>query len=169
MCLRDRTHVSSSKGKKCESQKSWPKMVCTTFTLLPKVVESWKSKLRGSFFKALLPITSIHTSSKTGSLSTFCQFFLTKISLNFSAKFSVDKWNVGDHLKHVFPKFEAKRSHPQGVNGRSKFEKYKNHLSHNVFLFKMRFFFSKNAPFQREAYTKKESKVFVKTPWKWWI
>ena len=28
--------------------------------------------------------------------------------------------NVGDHLKHVFPKLEAERSHPRRVNGRSK-------------------------------------------------
>ena len=39
-------------------RKSWPKMVCTAFTPLPKVVESWKSKLRGSFFKEHLPIMS---------------------------------------------------------------------------------------------------------------
>ena len=35
--------------------------------------------------------------------------------------FDIEKWNVGDHLKRVFPKFEAERSHPRGVNGRSKF------------------------------------------------
>ena len=29
--------------------------------------------------------------------------------------------NVGNHLKRVFPKSQPKRSHPQGVNGRSKF------------------------------------------------
>ena len=37
--------------------------------------------------------------------------------------FDVEKWNVGNRLKRVFPKFEAERSHPRGVNGRSKFYK----------------------------------------------
>ena len=32
----------------------------------------------------------------------------------------VEKWNVGDHLKRAFPKFEADRSHPRWVNGCSK-------------------------------------------------
>ena len=35
--------------------------------------------------------------------------------------FHVKKWNVGNHLKRVFPKSQAERSHPRGVNGRSKF------------------------------------------------
>ena len=39
-----------------------------------------------------------------------------------------EKWNVGDRLKRVFPKFEAERSHPRGVNGRSKFCKKKKQL-----------------------------------------
>ena len=33
----------------------------------------------------------------------------------------VEKLNDGDHLKRVFPKFEAERSHPRGVNGCSNF------------------------------------------------
>ena len=37
---------------------------------------------------------------------------------------AVEKWNVGDHLKRIFPKFEADRSHPRGVNGRSKFRQF---------------------------------------------
>ena len=37
--------------------------------------------------------------------------------------FGVEKWNVGNHLKRVFPKFDAERSHPWGVNSRSKFLK----------------------------------------------
>ena len=37
--------------------------------------------------------------------------------------FDVEKWNVGNRLKRVFPKFEAERSHARGVNGRSKFYK----------------------------------------------
>ena len=50
------------------------------------------------------------------------KLFPTKIVVGFCL-FSVDKWNVADHLKRVFPKFEAERSHPRGVNGRSKFRK----------------------------------------------
>ena len=37
--------------------------------------------------------------------------------------FGVEKSNVGNRLKRVFPKFESDRSHPRGVNGRSKFSK----------------------------------------------
>ena len=37
--------------------------------------------------------------------------------------FGVEKWNVGNRLKRISPKFEADRSHPRGVNGRSKFWK----------------------------------------------
>ena len=51
--------------------------------------------------------------------------------LNFLDAFGIEKWNVGDRLKRVFPKFEAKRSHPQGVNSRSKLSK--NLIFANVF------------------------------------
>ena len=37
--------------------------------------------------------------------------------------FDVETWNVGKHLKRVLAKFQANPSHPQGVNGRSKFAK----------------------------------------------
>ena len=47
------------------------------------------------------------------------QIVSTKNSVDFF--FDVEKWNVGDHLKRISPKFEAERSHPRGVNGRSKF------------------------------------------------
>ena len=40
-------------------------------------------------------------------IETFCHFFV----------FDVEKWNVGNRLKRVFPKFRADRSHPRGVNG----------------------------------------------------
>ena len=36
----------------------------------------------------------------------------SKFRKNF---FDVEKWNVGDHLKRVFPKFEAERSHLREV------------------------------------------------------
>ena len=45
------------------------------------------------------------------------------VKKSFNFFFGVGKWNVGNHLKRVFPKFEAERSHPRGVNGRSKFAK----------------------------------------------
>ena len=41
----------------------------------------------------------------------------------FLIVFGVKKSNVGGHLKRVLAKFEAKRSHPQGVNGQSKISK----------------------------------------------
>ena len=44
---------------------------------------------------------------------------LRKFHPNFFV--GVKKWNVGDRLKRVLAKFEAKRSHPWGVNGCSKF------------------------------------------------
>ena len=40
-----------------------------------------------------------------------------------------------NRLKRVFPKFEAERSHPRGVNGRSKF--YKN--SAEIFRFRRKY------------------------------
>ena len=49
--------------------------------------------------------------------------------------FSVDKSKVANRLKRVFPKFEAERSHPRGVNGRSKF--YKN--SAEIFRFRRKY------------------------------
>ena len=65
----------------------------------------------------------IHSSSKTGSLPIFEGGVSQKNSdANFCRKkvFRCQTWNVGDHLKRVFPKFQAKRSHPRGVNGSSK-------------------------------------------------
>ena len=45
--------------------------------------------------------------------------------------FDVEKANVGDHLKRIFPKFEAERSHPRGVNGRSKFRIFQKYETLN--------------------------------------
>ena len=36
---------------------------------------------------------------------------------------AVEKSNVGNRLKRVLAKFRANRSHPRGLNGRSKFRK----------------------------------------------
>ena len=60
--------------------------------------------------------------------------FVENVSPNFV--FGVVKSNVGNHLKRVFPKFEAERSHPRGVNGRSKFRK-KIEIRENVRRFKV--------------------------------
>ena len=46
-------------------------------------------------------------------------FLLRKFHPKFFV--GVKKWNVGDRLKRVLAKFEANRSYPRGVNGRSKF------------------------------------------------
>ena len=64
-------------------------------------------------------------------------FFWPKFSSKKFAQifFGVEKWNVGNRLKRVFPKFEAERSHPRGVNGRSKF--YKN--SAEIFRFRRKY------------------------------
>ena len=42
--------------------------------------------------------------------------------VDFFFFFGVEKSKVANHLKRVFPKFEADRSHVRGVNGRSKFD-----------------------------------------------
>ena len=67
-------------------QKSKGKMKTIFFTPLPKIVETWKSKPRGSFFEAHLPITS-----KTPELlqnRTFADFpticFPTKVFVEIS-------------------------------------------------------------------------------------
>ena len=53
-----------------------------------------------------------------------CENFFGVVDENFFRQkslppifFGVEKSNVGDHLKRVFPKFEADRSHPRGING----------------------------------------------------
>ena len=63
----------------------------------------------------------IHSSSKT--LHSWKQkstpkIFEKKLS---QKKFSVEKWNIANHLKRVLPKFRADRRHVRGVNGRPKF------------------------------------------------
>ena len=72
LCLLARTNYV----KVIFSQKSWQKMACTTFTPLPKVIESCKSKRRGPSSSRISPLRpKIRSSSKTGSLS----FFQTKL------------------------------------------------------------------------------------------
>ena len=47
---------------------------------------------------------------------------MTKNHQNFL--FGVEKSKVANHLKRVFPKFRADRSHPRGVNVRLKFSHF---------------------------------------------
>ena len=62
---------------------------------------------------------SLHYTLRVAALHPqFFQIFLPKLF------FDVERWNVGDRLKRVFPKFEAERSHPRGGNGRSKSSKF---------------------------------------------
>ena len=56
-------------------------------------------------------------SSKTFPNQQKTDFLIQKFNDFF---FDVEKWNVGNRLKRVFPKFRADRSHPRGVNGRLK-------------------------------------------------
>ena len=58
-------------------------------------------------------------------------FLLRKFHPNFFV--GVKKWNVGDRLKRVLAKFEANRSYPRGVNGRSKFRKLPAIILVNIF------------------------------------
>ena len=56
-------------------------------------------------------------------------FLKTKVTPNFwkitqKNILGVEKWNVWNRLKRVLAKFRADRSHPRGVNGRSKFVGY---------------------------------------------
>ena len=41
----------------------------------------------------------------------------------------VEKLNVGNRLKRVVAKLRADRSHPRGVNGRSKFSRFERRTS----------------------------------------
>ena len=57
-------------------------------------------------------------------LIDFTPFFV--FAKKFHPKFfsDVEKWNVANRLKRVFPKFRADRSHPRGVNDRLKFSRF---------------------------------------------
>ena len=60
-------------------------------------------------------------SSKTSTLSKmFDQQILTSKNVP-QKKLRVEKSNVGNHLKRTLANFQAKRSHPRGVNGLRKF------------------------------------------------
>ena len=86
-----------------------------------------KIKTLGSFFEVHLLITFTkprliqkHSvwrfSDENDFQRKFCRFLFPNVFL-----FHVEKWNVGDHLKRVFPKFKAEQGHPGEVKGRSKF------------------------------------------------
>ena len=124
MCLPARTHLSSSRDKNCESHFG-PKVMSENglyhFYLSAKSRRGLNIKTSGVIFRG----TSSYHVQKTMAppKQAVCQFSTKFCVDNFSQNvlFNIEKSNVGDHLKCVFPKFEAKRSHPRGVNGRSKF------------------------------------------------
>ena len=100
------------------------KIVMSTFTPPPKVVETWKSFHRGSFFKADTPVVSKNSQlPQNRQFSNFRLFRDRKKSEKHirKKKFGVETWNVPSSLKRVLAKFQAERSHPRGVNGREKF------------------------------------------------
>ena len=86
--------------------KSTEKSFNRPWTPSPRNVETWTFGKSGSFFEE-------NWVNRQNSLKNFWQ----------NKCFDVEKWNVGNRLKRVFPKFEADRSHPRGVKGRSKFSK----------------------------------------------
>ena len=67
-------------------------------------------KLWENAFQIIPDISFFDAENKIGNFFFGVDFF-----------FGVEKSKVANRLKRVFPKFEAKRSHPRGVNGRSKF------------------------------------------------
>ena len=90
----------------------------------PRNVETWTFGEMGSFFEENLLVTlkksqlfqneEIMLKILPRTPKIFEKILSKKIS-------DVEKWNVGNRLKRVLAKFEADRSHPRGVNGRSKF------------------------------------------------
>ena len=121
--------MSSSHGKNCESH-FWPKVMTKNglyhFYPSAKSRRELKVKTLGVIFRsasAYYVQKSIAPPDQTVCRFSDASFFI-KISIENvcqSLFFGVEKWNVGDHLKRVFPKFEAKRSHPRRVNRHSNF------------------------------------------------
>ena len=109
MCLLARTHVSSSQTKKFR-RKFLSKNFADFF------FRRQKMKCRGSS-ETHFPKVWGRTEPSLGGKRPFK--ILQKLYLFYV--FGVEKWNVGDRLKRVSPKFEAERSHPWGINGHSKF------------------------------------------------
>ena len=99
------------------------KIVRTTFTPLRQKSYRAEIKLiRGHFSRRIcLWRSKMHSSSKIWvSTQNFTEILEKKLLKIF---LEVGKWNVGDRLKRVFPKFGADRSYVPGVNCRSKFRK----------------------------------------------
>ena len=65
----------------------------------------------------------MRSSSKTPGKNREKLVFETKKMLKTIKIFGVEKSNVGNRLKRVFPNFQAERSEVRGVNDRSKFSK----------------------------------------------
>ena len=139
------THVSSSQKNEKGWSHFWPKVRGKNWNYLfypsAKSCRELKIKTLGVTFRgasAYYVQKSIAPQKQAVCRFSDDFFFLTKIFIKkFCQKnvFGVQKWNVGNRLKRVFPKFEAERSHPRGVNGRSKF--YKN--SAEIFRFRRKY------------------------------
>ena len=90
---------------------------------LPLRQESYRVEIGfigGSFSRRTCQERSKKRCSSKTAISWFdAENFWQKICWKFF--WGVEKWNIGDRLKRVFPKFEAERSRPRGVNGCSKF------------------------------------------------
>ena len=129
MCLPARTHVSYSKDKKCESH-LWPKVMTqnSVYHFYPSAKSRRELKIRtsGVVFQGT---SAYYVPKSIAPPKQAVWWFSDEIFLDaifypkFLPKFlfGVEKWDVGDHLKYVFPKFEAERSHPRGVSSCSKF------------------------------------------------
>ena len=84
--------------------------------ILAKKIWTPKSQMSGIVWKAFSKVWG-----QTEPYSRGKRLFKVLQKLDFLYVFGVEKWNVGDRLKLVFPKFQAEWSHPRGVNSRSKF------------------------------------------------
>ena len=80
-----------------------PRLICVGTPFPPPFLEQLRAALGSS-----------------GQLQAASKIFLMKKSSPIFF-FGVEKSNVGNHLKRVLPNSQAERSHPRGVNVRSKF------------------------------------------------
>ena len=89
----------------------------------PRNVETWTFGKSGSFCMENMPVRlkvlQLFQNEQVmkNILPPTPKFFEKVLSKKY---FDVEKWIVRNRLKRVLAKFEADRSHPRGVNGRSK-------------------------------------------------
>ena len=126
MCLLAQTHVSSSQDT-CVFQSGHTCLLLAVYykseifkTLFFEIMTNVPGFILKPYPIIIFPGTFVIILPKVAvEFFRIVQIFSTNNFVDFF--FDVEKWNVGDNLKHVFPKFEAERSHPRGVHGRSKF------------------------------------------------